>query len=43
MTLAWHVDDMKTLHVHPEEATKFVDELKEKFEDEFGTMKVKRG
>ena len=34
MTLAWHVDDMKMLHVDPEEVTRFINELKEKSEDE---------
>ena len=43
MTLAWHVDDMKMSHVDPEEVTKFINKLKEKFKDKFGIMKVKRG
>ena len=43
MTLAWHADDMKMSHVDPEEVTKFMEKLKEKFEDEFGIVKVKRG
>ena len=43
MTAVWHVDDMKVSHENPQEVTMFINELKDKFEDENGAMTVHRG
>ena len=39
MACGWH----EISHEDPEEVTKFIEKLREKFEDEFGIVKVKRG
>jgi hypothetical protein len=47
LTICWHVDDLKILHVDPDVITRFITWLKKNFETIFndgsGTMKITRG
>ena len=43
MTAVWHVDDLQMSHENPQEVTIFINQLKDEFEDENGTMTVTRG
>ena len=44
MTIAWHVDDLKVTHVDSKEVDKFVEWIRDQYEDpEIGKVKISRG
>ena len=43
MTVIWHIDDLKISHVDSRQVDKFIEFLKDKYEDTTGKLKISRG